>query len=109
MDCQEWEEINSDTANRMLEHVQHFMSPVSRVLSDNEGCHLGTGAYLGIDGSTYLITNNHVAEHADNTPLAHQFFGSDSVIRLTNPLYALPYPIDVALCLTLQRHLTHGL
>jgi hypothetical protein len=92
----------------MSKHVEPFLSPISRVVSQDEGSHLGTGAYLDIEGSTYLITNEHVAVHISKSPLAHQFFGSDLVIRLTNPLFACPLPIDVALCRIDQEILSRG-
>ena len=52
-----WQKICADTATRMIEHIKPYLSPISRVLSEKEGEHLGTGAYFELDDKKYLITN----------------------------------------------------
>ncbi|MCC8984996.1 MAG: hypothetical protein LM513_00190 [Nitrospira sp.] len=81
----------------MLQHVKPYLSPVSIVLSDIEGEHLGTGSYCSVKSARFLVTNDHVAEHQQGKQLAHQFHESDSVAKLQNPFCGLGWPTDVAL------------
>ncbi len=101
MTKQEWDEICSDTARKMLDHIKPYITPISRVMSDEEGELQGSGSYYECFGGKYLITNEHVANHMipnslSPEPLAHQFFDSDCVLRLTNDFLCLQFPIDVA-------------
>ena len=92
----QWEQISENTARQMVEHIKPFTTPISRVLSESEGEHLGSGSYFEIEGNKYIITNEHIAKHLSKTSLAHQFYKSEHVIRLTNPAYTIPPPEDVA-------------
>ncbi len=96
-DLKHWEQICADTAIQMLEHIKPFVTPISRVLSEDEGEHLGSGSYFEIEGNKYIITNEHVAKHLNNNPLTHQFYNNDHIFKLTNPAVAEPAPIDVAI------------
>ncbi len=80
----------------MIGHVKYYLTPISRVLSYEEGELLGTGAYFEANQSKYIITNEHVAKHQNKSSLAHKFFGNETYIRLTNPAYAELAPADVA-------------
>lgn len=93
---QNWEQVCGDTLIRMREHLIPFMAPVSLVHSELEGEHLGTGTYVEHEGSKFLITNEHVARHLKEQPLAHQFHDCEEVFKLTNQAIAIPAPIDVA-------------
>jgi len=97
LDLKQWEQISADTAIQMLEHIKPFITPISRVLSENEGEHLGSGSYFEIEANKYIITNEHVAKHLNNNSLTHQFYNNDHIFRLTNPAFADPAPIDVAI------------
>jgi len=97
MDKQMWSEICNDAAKRMISHLQPYFSPISRVLSEDEGEHLGSGAYFESEQKTFLITNEHVAKHLANNSLTHSYFQSEEILRLTNPAISKPYPVDVAI------------
>lgn len=92
-----WQEICADTAKRMIAHVQPYLSPISRVLSEQEGEHLGSGSYIEAEGKKYIITNEHVAKHLATHSLTHQFNENDQILRLTKPMVAEKAPIDVAI------------
>ncbi|RZG06794.1 hypothetical protein EXT48_07460 [Pseudoalteromonas sp. CO348] len=94
---EKWQEICADTAKRMIVHVQPYLSPISRVLSEKEGEHLGSGSYIEVEGKKYIITNEHVAKHLSTHSLTHQFKENDSVLRLTKPVVAEAAPVDVAI------------
>ncbi|HEY6872289.1 MAG TPA: hypothetical protein VI298_06115 [Geobacteraceae bacterium] len=94
---QEWQKICFDTVNRMIDHVAPFVTPISKVLSDTEGEHHGTGSYFEIDSTKFVITNEHVARHLSRQALTHQFLGNENIIRLTNPAYCIPAPVDIAI------------
>lgn len=96
-DPEMWGKIYTDTTGRMSAHLQPYLSPISRVLSENEGEHLGSGAYFESEQKKYLITNEHVIKHRQNNQLTHGFLGCDNLLRLSNPAPAFPHPIDVAI------------
>ena len=93
---EKWQKICADTAAKMIEHIQPYLSPISRVLSETEGEHLGSGSYLELEGKKYIITNEHVAKHLATHSLTHQFFGNETILRLTKPAITKLAPIDVA-------------
>lgn len=100
MDKAQWDRWCMDVCNQMFEHVKPFVTPISKVFiesGEQYGEHWGSGSFLEIDGSKYLITNEHVGRGMIQNPLAHQFLNSDVVVRLTNPVIAEVLPIDVAL------------
>ena len=92
-----WEQICVDTAIQMTDHIKPFTTPISRVLSENDGEHLGSGSYFEIEGERYIITNEHIAKHLINNSLAHKFYNDDHYFKLINPAVAEPAPIDVAI------------
>jgi len=94
---EQWEMRCADAVNKMIEHVQPYLSPISQVLSESEGKHLGSGSYLEFKGNKYIITNEHVAKHLATHSLTHQFSGNENILRLTKPAIAEPIPIDVAI------------
>lgn len=92
----QWDQICANTARQMVEHIKPFTTPISRALSDSEGEHLGSGSYFEFKGKKYIITNEHVATHISKTSITHHFYDSEHIIKLTNPAYAIPPPVDVA-------------
>jgi hypothetical protein len=92
-----WEQICANIAIQMLEYIKPFVSPISRVLSGDNGEHLGSGSYFEIEGRKYIITNEHVAKYLASNSLTHLFYGSEHVFKLTNPAFAMAAPIDVAI------------
>lgn len=93
----EWVERNKDVNSKMLEYVKHFVTPISKALDHNTGEHFGTGSYLEIENTKYLITNEHVAREIIISPLTYQFVDNEDIFRITNPILTLPDPIDVGL------------
>lgn len=97
MDQNEWNKICADVVKQMIDHLQPCLSPISRVLSHEEGEHLGSGAYIESEQKKLLITNNHVAKHFANNSLTHSYFQCEDIFRLTNPFIFEPHPVDVAI------------
>lgn len=97
LDKAQWESICADTVTKMIGQVERYTTPISRVLSDEEGEHLGTGSYIEFNNEKFLITNEHVAQHLATQSLTHKFFENENILRITNPAYANPAPIDVAI------------
>jgi len=97
MDRSQWDDLCREVVVQMTEHVKYFVTPISKVINDDFGEHLASGSFLEVDDSKYLVTNEHVGQKIQLTPLAHQFLNSESVIRVTNPFCASAYPVDVAI------------
>lgn len=98
MEHAEWTRLCAETTRAMRAHVMPFVTPISRILSEEEGRLEGTGSYLSWQGRVLLVTNEHVARARLEHPLAHQFHGSDEIHRLTEPFFAEEHPVDVAAC-----------
>ena len=92
----EWQKICADTATKMIGHIQPHLTSISRILSETEGEHLGSGSYLEIEGKKYIVTNEHVAKHLATHSLTHQFFGNENTLKLTKPAITKLSPVDVA-------------
>lgn len=95
-----WNAYCNEVAGQMFDHVKPFVTAISKVISDENGDygeHWGSGSFVALDGARYLMTNEHVARRICSTPLAHQFFESESVVRLNSPIAMKDYPVDVAL------------
>jgi len=96
MNCDEWNQKCGDVVEKMKEHVKTFTTPISKALTHNEGEHLGSASFINVAGSIYIVTNEHVANETNYASRAHQYHGATDVVRLLNPVYAKPYPIDFA-------------
>lgn len=96
---QNWETMCHQVVQKMLEHVRHFVTPISKVINHDHGEAWGTGSYIEINSRRFLITNEHVAKKLISHSIGHQFCESDSVVRCLNPMVALPAPEDVAVAL----------
>jgi len=97
MNQEKWNKICADTVNTMIDHLQPCLSPISRVLPEDEGEHLGSGAYFESDQKKFIITNEHVAKYLKSNLLTHSFFECEDIFRLTNPAFSTVAPIDVAI------------
>lgn len=97
MNEDEWNKKCAEVSIKMTDHIKNFVTPISRVLSEKEGEHLGTGSYFELDDEKYLITNDHVAEHLNRNSLTHKFWNNQNILKLTNPAISLKAPIDVAI------------
>lgn len=92
-----WQEICSDTVNAMIEHVKPYLSPISYQESPDHGRHHGSGSYFEAEGEKYLVTNEHVARKVKEASLGCQFIENENIVRLTNPFFYRPHPIDIAI------------
>jgi len=81
----------------MTEFVRHHITPIYEMESRDVGYAWGSRTYLNIGGSTYLLTNEHVAEKMITTPIAHLPRDQDVAVRVTNPMQALGWPVDAAM------------
>ena len=98
----EWNKITINVTKLMAKHIQQFVTPISKVFIDEVnrmeyGEHHGSGSFVEINGSKFLITNEHVAREISSNSLAHQFYNSNCVIRITNEFHVIKYPTDVAI------------
>ena len=92
-----WQEAAKEVARSMTEHLNRFVTPISKVLSYDYGELLGTGSYVQLRGRTYLLTNEHVARCREKHPLAHLPNPEDFFHRVIHPFQAAHYPVDAAI------------
>jgi len=107
MSPEEWNQFCEDVTCNMIHHVKPFVSPVSKILSDEHGELVGSGSYVQAQSSRFLITNEHVARHAMSASLCHQFLNSDIMFRCTNKFVADVAPVDVAATLISDNSWSH--
>ena len=81
VNAESWQKFCAEVTREMLHHVKPFVSPISKILSDEHGEHLGSGSCVGEQNARFLVTNEHVARNAQSAPLAHQFLDADAVLR----------------------------
>jgi hypothetical protein len=81
----------------MAEHVSQFITPISKVISDDYGELLGTGSYVQLRGRPYLLTNEHVARCREKHPLAHLPNLDGFFQRIVYPFQAQDFPTDAAI------------
>jgi len=96
MSPEEWNEFCVHVTCNMINNVKPFVTPISKVVSDEHGELVGSGSYVQMGNSHFLITNEHVARHVRRESLCHQFQDADVVLRCTNQFVAVAAPIDVA-------------
>ncbi|OEF10371.1 hypothetical protein [Aliivibrio logei] len=94
---EDWNKLCNEASIKMVEHIKHYVTPISKVLSTESGEHLGTGSYFELNRKKYLITNEHVAKYIKNNSLTHKFLNNENIIKLTNPEISIKHPIDVAI------------
>lgn len=93
----EWDEVCAATVSAMGDHVQQFMTPISRILNEAEGRLEGTGSYLAIDDAAYILTNEHVAAAMRESRLGHMFYGDESVYEVRSHFASISAPTDAAI------------
>ncbi len=87
-----------DVRDKMRAFVARFVTPISASDDLQNGTALGTGNYVRLGRSSYLLTNAHVAQkRAYNYHLAHLPIWNDHYRPIANPLAAEHWPIDVAI------------
>lgn len=90
------EERLAAASNLMALQMAPFVTPISGVLDDNSGKHVGSGGYVHWRGKRLLLTNEHVAKTVSQHPLARKCFDSEDYLRITNPFTAKTAPFDLA-------------
>lgn len=93
-----WDDATKEACAAMMQEVEGFTTPISRVIEHDYGELEGSGSYIQIQGKRFLITNEHVASRLKTHSLAHQFCGCSNVYRTRNPFPVISYPSDVAIC-----------
>jgi hypothetical protein len=93
----EWNDLCASTSHAMAGYVLKFMTPISRVVSDEEGELEGTGSYVAIDNAAFLLTNEHVAAAMSERHLGHMYHGSDLVYALRSDFASISAPTDAAI------------
>lgn len=79
MEPGDWDAMSATVTAAMREHVMSFVTPISRIITDEEGELLGTGSYCSFHNKTRPLTNEHVGKHLQHGSLGHQFFDSEEV------------------------------
>ncbi len=97
MTIEEWSKICEDVSVKMIEHVKQYVTPISKVVSESDGEHLGTGSYIEFDDKKFVITNEHVAKHLNESSLTHKYWNNENIIKFSNPFSTLSHPIDLAI------------
>lgn len=92
-----WRDVTQEVVRLMAEHASKFITPISKVLSDDYGELLGTGSYVQLRGRPYLLTNEHVARYRDKYALAHLPNPDDFFQRVVRPFQAQGIPVDAAI------------
>lgn len=93
----EWPNVIRETITQMIAKVAHHTTPISQVIANDHGEHLGTGSYCEFDGQRFLITNEHVAAERKTYSLADKFHGDDHYFRIFHDFHATSAPFDTAL------------
>src|SRR5216683_183029 len=92
-----WRDVTNVVGRLMAEHVSQFITPISKVISEDYGELLGTGSYVQLRGRPYLLTNEHVARCRDKHPLAHLPIPDDFFKGGVHPFQMQRFPIDAAI------------
>jgi hypothetical protein len=80
----------------MTAHIDRFITPISEILDDEHGRAAGSGTYLQINNTTYLLTNEHVAVKMLNRGIAHLPRRDDLYRRIVQPMTVINFPVDLA-------------
>ena len=93
----QWQEISVSVRDRMAAHVWPFVTPLSRSVSETRGLALGTGNYLLLRGSTYVLTNEHVIKKGAGAPMGHLPGPTDDYVACRDVFRSAGWPLDLAL------------
>ncbi len=105
--AEEWKSSCNRICTAMIEEVRNFTTPISKVVENDYGELEGSGSYLEIAGSIFLVTNEHVAARMKTHSLAHKFAGCPNYYRV-RAFAADPLPHDVALGSVAESIWTHS-
>jgi hypothetical protein len=81
----------------MRDHTIDFITPVSRALEHTYGEVEGSGTFVELRGTPYLLTNEHVARARMLYPLAHFLGNGELAARIVHPFQCITEPTDIAI------------
>lgn len=98
-DKEKWQEICKDTLQRMMDHVEPFITPIWKYKEkDQSNLKLhGSGSYFENSHGHFIVSNEHVAKYNQDFRLTHSFKGSEEILNISNPFICEDSPIDVAI------------
>ena len=94
---EQFDKLCKDVLDRMTDFVKDFVTPISMASNERSGIAWGTGNYLLLRNSTYLISNEHVYAEAKGAPLAHLPGPTDMYIHCCHHFQTAGDPIDLCL------------
>lgn len=94
----EWDTLTKNVVTQMSQYVYPFTTPISKVISDDDGEHWGSGSYVEINGHCFVATNEHVVHALKTHSIAYKFSGDENYFRLPgHKSLAEGLPVDFAL------------
>jgi hypothetical protein len=94
---EEWNKSMPEVVQAMTEHLR----PYCTLISQDRGDHAkpwGTGTYLRLRGSMFILTNEHVAAaRSGGQRLIYQLHGSNDLFGITGNHVAKECPLDLAI------------
>ena len=97
MTIESWQNRCIDINIKMANYVGRYITPISLEIDASSGDLVGTGNYIKLGNSTYILTNEHVARVMLKGSLAHLPIPLENFHRIINPFMALHYPSDIAI------------
>lgn len=92
---EEWTAYVARVNRETKEFTKQFVTPISKVITNETGEPWGTGNYIELGGGRSLLTNEHVAAALSKNSLAYQFLDNDTVYR-ADLFRTFGWPLDVA-------------
>jgi hypothetical protein len=81
----------------MMHHTIDFITPVSRAIEYTYGEVEGSGTFVELRGTPYILTNEHVARARLVHPLAHFLGDGVRAARIVHPFQCITFPTDAAI------------
>ena len=97
MSRDEWEQRKFAVKDRMAKHVWPFVTPLALSVSHTRGVALGTGNYVLLRDSAYLLTNEHVIRQTAGAQVTHMPGPTDRYVACRAAFLSVGWPLDVAL------------
>lgn len=93
----EWNAMCVHVRDEMREFAAKFVTPISASPDMQYGWSEGTGNYVRLFESAFLVTNEHVARAGRKHHLAHLPVWNDNFRECTNPMAIERWPVDTAI------------
>jgi hypothetical protein len=99
---EEWTEAIPKVVAAMTDYLRPYRTAIYEHERDEQGREhgkgWGSGSYLRLGDSVFVLTNEHVAcIRKESRVLAHQFDGQEDIFAITGNHTELPLPLDLAL------------